>query len=249
MEDLSLVTLLGLFVIALVAGTIDAMAGGGGLLCLPGLLAAGLAPIAASATNKMQSVFGSFSAAWHFWREGRLSLKEQWLPAAASFVGAVAGAASLAALDPQFLKRLIPFLLMAVALWLLLSPGLGRVRRRARLSERTLALTVVPAIGCYDGFLGPGTGTFFALSAVALLGVTLEEATVRAKLYNFMSNLGALSFFLLGGHIVWPVAAVMAVGQVVGGSLGARLVLKHGTGLIKPLLVVMSLAMSVRLLW
>jgi len=248
MDDLSLVTLLWLFGIALVAGTIDAMAGGGGLLCLPGLLAAGLDPLAASATNKLQSVFGSFSATLHFWREGRLRLREHVVPAAASFFGALLGAASLAALDPQFLRQLIPLLLIAVALWVLLSPGLGQVKRQARLSYRRLGLTVVPLIGCYDGFLGPGTGTFFALSSVALLGLTLDEATVRAKLYNVMSNLGALTFFLFGGHIVWLAGAVMALGQLIGGNLGARLILRHGTSVIKPLLVVMSLAMSAKLL-
>jgi uncharacterized membrane protein YfcA len=241
--------LLGLFVLALVAGTIDAMAGGGGLLTIPGLMATGLPPVTVLATNKFQAIFSSASATYHFWKSGRLPVLKLWKPALASMLAAAAGAASLTFINPGLLRDMVPFLLIGICGWLLLSDDLGKEPGAARVKFSVLAVTLVPLVGFYDGFFGPGTGTFFAMGMVALGGFALDQATMRAKLFNFMSNLGALIFFLFTGHIVWIIAIVMACGMVTGGAIGARLVLKHGTGLIKPLLIVTSLAMSVRLLW
>jgi len=238
----------GLFAIALVAGTIDAVAGGGGLLTLPALMATGIPPISALATNKAQAIFSSFGATLHFWRKGRIDLAALKRPALMSFLGAVAGAACVSFVDPATLKALVPFLLIAICVWLAFNPRVGE-GSRPRFSLAVIGLTLVPLIGFYDGFLGPGTGTFFALGLVGLAGLSLDEATIEAKLCNFMSNLGALAFFLFAGHIVWLYGAVMAVGMMAGGQIGARLVLRHGTGLIRPLLIVTSLGMSIRLLW
>ncbi len=241
--------LFSLFVLALVAGTIDAMAGGGGLLTIPGLMATGLPPISVLATNKMSAIFSPLSAAYHFWRSGRLPIAKLWQPALLSMVGAACGAASLTFINPGVLKQLVPFFLIAICGWLLLSDDIGQKPGPARVKVSTLAVTLVPLVGAYDGFFGPGTGTFFAMGFVGLGGLALDQATMQAKLYNFMSNLGALIFFLFTGHIVWIIAIVMACGMVAGGAIGARLVLRHGTRMIKPLLIVTSLAMSARLLW
>lgn len=243
------VQLLGLFVLALVAGIIDAMAGGGGLLTLPGLLATGISPISALATNKVQAIFSVGSASYHFWKSGRLPVLKLWRPALAAFAAAVAGAACVSVIDASLLKKIVPFFLIGLCGWLLLAEDFGKKRGEAKIRFSTAAITLVPLVGFYDGFFGPGTGTFYAFGLVGLVGFALDQATIQAKLYNFMSNLGALIFFLIKGHIVWSFAFVMACGMVAGGSIGARLVLKHGTGLIKPLLIVTSLAMSLRLLW
>jgi uncharacterized membrane protein YfcA len=238
-----------LFLLALAAAAIDAMAGGGGLLTLPGLMSAGLDPLSAFATNKLQSVFGPASATLQFRRKGRVRFRDHLLPAATCFVSAACGAACVSILDPGLLKSAIPFVLIGVAVAVIARPDLGEVEREARLSRRTGALTVIPLIAFYDGFLGPGTGSFFALAAVAFLGAGLAEATISAKIYNFMSNLGALLFFISGGHASWTYGAAMAAGTVIGGNIGARLVLKHGARIIRPVLFAMSLAMSVKLLW
>jgi uncharacterized membrane protein YfcA len=238
-----------LFFLAVFAGLIDTMAGGGGLLVVPGLMASGLDPISAFATNKLQAIFGTASATFQFWRKGRVRLKEHLFPAGMAFLSAVCGAATLSYLDPRILNAVIPFVLVSVALLLLLKPNLGDVPRKARMSRLAGAFTLIPLIGFYDGFFGPGTGTFFALGAVAVLGIGLEEATIHAKIYNFMSNLGGLLFFIGSGRPAWVYGTVMAAGTLVGGNLGARLVLKHGVGVIKPLVVAMSLALSARLLW
>ncbi len=249
MENISLEILSLLFILALVAGVINSMAGGGGLLTVPGLMAAGLDPVSAFATNKLQGIFGTASAALQFWRKGRVRFRDHLLPAATAFLSSVCGAASLSYLDPSFLKAIVPFVLILVAFVVLLKPNLGKTPREARLSFAAGAVTVIPVIGFYDGFLGPGTGSFFALGAVAFLGVGLEGATIRAKIYNFMSNLGGLLFFISSGHVSWTYGAVMAAGTIIGGNIGARLILKHGAEVIKPVLVTMSLAMSIKLIW
>jgi uncharacterized protein len=238
-----------LFALAVFAGLIDTMAGGGGLLVVPGLMAAGLDPVSAFATNKFQAIFGTASATAHFWRKGRVSLKKHLLPAIVAFLSSIGGAVALTRLDPGLLKAAVPFILISIASLLLIKPDLGDVPRRALLSPFAGTLTLVPLVGLYDGFFGPGTGTFFALGAVAILGSTLEEATILAKIYNFASNLGGLLFLASDGHAVWTFGAVMALGTLIGGNLGARLVLKHGVSIIKPFVVAMSLAMSVKLLW
>jgi uncharacterized protein len=248
MDAIPFLTLLWLFLLAAVAGIVDAMAGGGGLLTLPALLAVGLDPVSALATNKSQGIFSSLSATIHFRRKGKLKLREHIVPAGAAFIGGFLGATSISMANPQFLKMLVPFLLIAVALWVLFSQQLGHVQRKARISFAACALTLIP-VGFYDGFLGPGAGTFYALGMVGLLGLTLHEATLRAKIYNFASNLGGLSFFLFSGHIVWAYGLTMIAGTIIGGNIGARLIIRHGTNLIKPVLVAMSLAMSAKLLW
>jgi uncharacterized protein len=238
-----------LFALAVFAGLIDTMAGGGGLLVVPGLMAAGLDPISAFATNKLQAIFGTASATVQFWRRGRVRLKDHLFPAGVAFLSAVCGAATLSYLEPRLLSAMVPFILISVALLLLLKPNLGEIARTARMSRLAGAFTLIPLIGFYDGFFGPGTGTFFALGAVAVLGDRLEEATIHAKIYNFMSNLGGLLFFIGSGRPAWVYGAVMAAGTLIGGNLGARLILKHGVGVIKPLIVAVSLALSTRLLW
>jgi len=249
MENPDLVALLLLFLLALIAGTIDAMAGGGGLLTVPGLLATGIDPVSALGTNKFQGCFGTAAATFRFWMLGKLALCEHVTGVGATLAGALAGAIAVFFIPPQHLRTFIPFLLIGVALWVLCQPKLGEVARKARLSPLAYSLTILPLIGFYDGFLGPGTGSFYALSAVALLGLRLEEATARAKLFNFMSNLAPTLYFAAQGKIVWLYAAAMVPGMILGGTLGAHLVLRHGAKLIRPMLVVMSLAMSVKLLW
>ncbi|MDX1922705.1 MAG: TSUP family transporter [Alphaproteobacteria bacterium] len=238
-----------LFALAVVAATVDAMAGGGGLLTVPGLMATGLDPVTALATNKFQGTFGALSSTYRFWRSGKLSLKKYLPSALFAFAGGLAGAATVMVANPDTLKSIIPFLLIAIACWVLFSPKLGDVEAHAKIPFTLYIGFFVPFIGFYDGFLGPGAGSFYALSGVALLGLKLDEATARAKLYNLMSNFAPLLFFLAQGKIFWLFASVMAVGNIIGGQIGARLVIHHGTGLIRPILVIMSFAMSIKLLW
>lgn len=242
MEVLSL-----LFVTAGVAGFIDAIAGGGGLLVLPVLLWTGLTPAQALATNKLQAVFGSFSATVHFYRQGKIRLRSMIPAIIVTFVGAASGTICIQLLNPEALQKILPVLLISFAGYFLFSPRVGDEDAKPRISLGLFSFTAAFMIGFYDGFFGPGTGSFFAMAFVMLLGYNLVSATAHAKLLNFTSNFAALVFFILGGQVVWVLGLVMAAGQFVGAYIGAHMVMKHGTQLIKPLLVIISLAITLKL--
>lgn len=246
MESLDIAALL--FLAALLAGFVDSIAGGGGLISIPALLWAGLGPLETLATNKAQAVFGSGAATLHFAREGALNPRSARLPTLCTFAGAALGALAVQRLDAGLLTRLIPLLLVGFALYVLCSPRVSDLDSRRRLSDPAFALSVGLGVGFYDGFFGPGTGTFFALGHVALLGYNLRRATAHSKLLNFASNLAALLVFLPGGHIAWGLAGAMAGGQALGAWIGSHLVLRHGAALIRPVLAVSSLAISSKLL-
>lgn len=237
-----------LFVLAAVAGLIDSIAGGGGLITVPALLWAGLPPLNALATNKAQGVFGTFAATLGFIRQGAIDLRGSLFFVGCTLVGAIIGTLSVRYLDDALLEALIPGLLVVFALYFLFSPRVADVDSKQRLSGLIFGLAVCTAIGFYDGFFGPGTGTFFAIGLVALMGYNLTRATAHTKLLNFTSNLSALFVFWLGGHIVWEIALVMGVGQALGGWVGAHLVSRHGARLVRPLLVVVSVSISIKLL-
>ncbi len=237
-----------LALVAALAGCIDAIAGGGGLLTLPALLWAGLPPVAALATNKLQGSFGTASATLRFLRHGAIDLRGLGPAALLAFAGSAGGSWLVGRIDPGALAHLLPALLVAFALYFLLSPRVGDLPSRRRLGLAAFGVLAGAGIGFYDGFFGPGTGSFFALAFVALLGRDLRQATAGSKLLNFASNLAALLVFAAGGHVVWTVGLAMAVGQWVGASVGAHLVIRHGARLVRPLLVGVSLLLSVRLL-
>jgi uncharacterized protein len=237
-----------LFLAASLAGFVDAIAGGGGLISLPALLWAGLGPVEALATNKAQAVFGSGTATWRFARCSAIDLSAAAVPTACTFAGAAAGSLAVQHLDSALLTRAIPVLLIGFALYFLFSPRLSDMASRRRLGDTAFGLAIGTSVGFYDGFFGPGTGTFFAMAHVALLGYGLTRATAHSKLLNFASNLAALLVFLPGGHIVWALAATMAGGQTLGAWVGSRLVLRHGASLVRPMLVLSSLAISAKLL-
>lgn len=249
MEISNLETISLLFTLALFAGVIDTIAGGGGLLIVPGLMMAGLDPVSALATNKLQAHFGTSSAVAWFWRKGRIRVRDQIFPAAIAFSCSFGGAVSLSYLDPVFLTYAAPILLIIVAFLALFKPELGDVPRKARLSFMAGSLTITPLIGFYGGFFGPGTGAFFAMGGVTFLGLAMDEATIRAKFYDFASNLGGLVFLSWYGHTSWFYGAIMALGAIIGANFGAQLILTHGARLIRLVLVFVSLAISIKLLW
>lgn len=242
------VVVAGLVVVATAAGFVDSIAGGGGLLTVPALLAAGLPPTTALATNKVQSTAGACTAAVTYTRGGAVEPRRLGPPVLTVLLGSATGTLVLTRIDTARLEALLPWLLLAVAAYVAARPRLGEVATAARLRPRTYTLTVAPAIGAYDGFLGPGTGSFFALSLVGLRGHDLTGATAMTKVFNLTSNLAALAVFALAGAPAWLLGAAMAIGQALGARLGARTVLRRGAGLVRPALVVVSVALSVRLL-
>jgi hypothetical protein len=248
MEYLSPETAVILMGVSLAAGFIDAIAGGGGLLTIPALLAAGLPTTSALATNKLQSAFGSFSASLNFIRKGYVSFKEIWPAIAFTFMGAALGAILVQSLDPGFLRSLVPFLLIASAGYFVFSPRASDIEGHRRIGYPLFGATAGTVIGFYDGFFGPGAGSFFAIAYVTLLGFPITKATAHTKVLNFTSNITSLIFFIAGGHVVWTLGLIMAAGQFVGGRLGSEVVIGRGGAVIKPVLVTVCLVMTAKLL-
>ena len=234
--------------VAFITGFIDAIAGGGGLIMMPALLFAGLPPLQALGTNKLQSMFGTAMAMVNYGRAGLIEWRRYLVPTTVVFAGAAAGCIVVQQVDTRFLNLLIPGLLMAVALYVLVSPRMSDEDAHERVSPLGYA-PVGGGIGFYDGFFGPGTGTFFTASLVGLRGLGLTRATALTKLFNFTSNIAAVLFFAIGGEVLWLLGACMAVGSMTGGWLGSHTAMRFGAALIRPLLVVISLAMTARLLW
>ena len=248
MEALATDTLMLLVFVAGLAGMIDAIAGGGGLLALPALLWAGLPPVQALATNKLQGTFGTLTASWNFIRRGEIDLARLKLAITLTFAGSVAGTLAVQHLGSELLMRVVPGLLITFAVYFLFSPRIGDEDAHHRIGHGLFGLLVGFSVGFYDGFFGPGAGTFFAAGFVLLLGYNLRRATAGTKILNFTSNLSSLLFFALAGEVVWQIGLPMGLAQMAGAWVGSHLVIRHGTRLIRPLLVVVSLAISVRLL-
>jgi uncharacterized membrane protein YfcA len=234
-----------LAITAFVAGAVDAIAGGGGLITLPALLTAGLPPHLALGTNKGQSVWGSAAALITFWRAGQVDRKQAQLAFPLGLVGAAIGAALVSGIDKDALRPIVIVMLVAAAALLVIKkpPGTGELSRHYLSIAAALAL----AIGFYDGFFGPGTGTFLIVGFVALCGRTMTSATADAKVVNFASNLAAVGVFLYEDSIVWSVALPMAGGQLLGGFLGGRLAIKGGTKLIRIAVLAVSGALVAKL--
>ncbi|MDE1465544.1 TSUP family transporter [Spartinivicinus poritis] len=237
-----------LFAVASLAGCIDVIAGGGGLLVLPTLLSVGLSPAQALATNKLQASFGTSTAVIHFSRKGQVTIKSLLFAIGCTFIGAAIGTVVVQLIDNTILTQLIPVLLIGIAIYMLINPTINTHQQQQKITEKTFALFIGFGIGFYDGFFGPGTGTFFTIAYITLMGYSLTQATIHSKVLNWASNIASLLFFILGGQVVWAVGLVMAAGQVVGAYCGSHLVLKQGSKIIRPLLVIICVVMSVKLL-
>ncbi len=238
-----------LFLTALFAGTADTIAGGGGLITVPVLMSLGWSPQDALGTNKFQASFGSGSATLHFSRAGAVAWKDCLWGVLFTGIGAAAGAWAVGQIPAGFLNRLIPFLLIAMALYVLASPRLGREEGAPKMGVFGFHLLFGLGIGFYDGFFGPGTGSFWAMAYVLLLGYELRRATAHTKVMNFTSNILSLAVFLWMGNVHFVPGLVMAGGQFLGGRIGARLVMTKGARLVRPVFITVVLAIALKLLW
>jgi uncharacterized membrane protein YfcA len=242
--DLSLSLIVVLFLVALLAGWVDTLAGGGGLLTLPALMLAGLPPVSALATNKAQGFVGTLTATLILALKGHLNIIGLLPLVLAAAIGSMLGTLLIQRVDTSWLHWGIPVLLIGVAGYFLASPQVGKHESRARQSEKVYGLSTVPLIGFYDGAIGPGAGSFFAASGVALRGQTLLQATIRAKLFNFTTNIMSMALFAAAGQVAWIIAMAMMLGQFCGALLASHTMLHGGERLIRPLVILMCVLMS-----
>jgi uncharacterized membrane protein YfcA len=240
---------MGLIGVAFIAGFISSIAGAGGAIVLPVLLWAGLPPLNALATNKFQSVFGTLSSTINFFRKGYIDLHALLPSLCYAFVGSVIGTYLVQQISTDYLSLMMPYLLIVLALYMLLSPTLNDEDLPPKMSNNTFAPLIGGGIGLYGGFFGPGMGSFFAVSFASLRGFNMRKATAFTKPLVLIVNTTSMVIFLWGGHIVWSLAIAMAVSQVVGARLGSNLVIHRGTALIKPVIVLMTLSIALKLLY
>lgn len=251
MTDPTLATLAFIVGAALVAGWVDAVVGGGGLVQLPALLLGfpGATPAQLLATNKFSSVFGTTTSAVTFYRRVHPDLRTALPMAAVAFVGSAVGAVIGLEMPKAAFSPVILVCLVIVGAYTLLRPELGRATALRWDGHRHTVAAVVCGflIGVYDGALGPGTGSFLVFALVGLLGYAFLEASAKAKIANVATNLGALAVFAPGGHVLVRVALAMAAANLLGGYLGARTAVRLGSGFVRVAFVVVVSAFIVRI--
>lgn len=246
--SLPLATVAVLFAVSVLAAVIDSVAGGGGLLNVPALMLAGLDPVAAVGTNKIQGTFGAVSASRAYHLAGLIEARAMAPAFGAALIGGGLGAVSAQIVPLGLIRTAVPFLLIAIALFVALSPKLSDDATRARMALVPYALVGCLPIAFYDGIFGPGAGTFLFISLVALLGQGVTRAAGNAKFLNLGSNAGALTLFAAAGVVNWPLGLALGIGSIIGARIGARAALRQGARLIKPLVVCVAILMALRLM-
>ncbi|MFN8096900.1 MAG: TSUP family transporter [Dermatophilaceae bacterium] len=238
---------------AFVAGWVDAVVGGGGLIQLPALLLGvpGAQPAQILATNKAASIAGTTSSALTYHRRVRPDLWTALPMAAVAFAGAAGGAVVGVHIPKSAFNPIVLVMLVVVGTYTLLKPDLGTVTQLRHEGTRHTALAAATGlvIGAYDGALGPGTGSFLVFALVGLLGYAFLEASAKAKIVNVATNLGALAVFAPGGHVLWRLAAVMAVANMAGGYAGARTAVALGSRFVRGVFLSVVAGFIIRLGW
>lgn len=241
--ELPFTTIALLSAVAFAAGVIDAIAGGGGLVTVPALLATELPTAMVFGTNKGAAVFGSGASLLRFWRARLVDGRRARVLFPLGFLGSLGGAALLSVMAPDVLRPLVLVLLVVagvIVAFVRPPPAAGRpADPRGGLKAAALALT----IGAYDGFFGPGTGTFLIIGFVLVLRLSLQEASANAKVVNFASNLAALVLLAASGLVAWKVSVPMAIGQFAGGTVGAQFAVKRGDALVRRVVLLVVLAL------
>jgi uncharacterized protein len=235
---------------SLLAGFVDSIVGGGGLILVPALFAVfpTAHPATLFGTNKGASVWGTGIATVQYSRRVNMPWHALGPAAASGFVASLAGAWLVTVISPEFLRKVLPGVLLLVLLYTLAKKELGRhhTPRFTGLAETLIACGIGAVIGFYDGFFGPGTGSFFVFLLVRLLGYDFLHASAGAKLLNTATNLAALILFTLKGHVWWHFAIAMALANVVGSLAGTHMALKHGTGFVRGVFIAVVSALILK---
>lgn len=249
MADLDTLTLVLLLLAGLGAGWVDAVVGGGGLIQLPAmLLVPGITPVQALATNKMASVMGTSVAAATYARRVRTDPKIVLPLAGMAFLGAIIGAVIATYIPQEAFTPILLVVLIVVGAFTVLKPQMGvRTTQRWHGARHVCAAAGIGLlVGTYDGALGPGTGSFFVILLVSVLGYAFMPATALGKIANLCTNVGALLFFIPTGHVLWGVGLSVGAANLVGGYLGARMAVSKGSRFVRIVFIVVIAALIVK---
>ena len=235
---------------SLLAGLVDAIVGGGGLILLPALFATfpNAAPATLFGTNKSASIWGTAFATVQYSRKVVMPWRSLLPAAVAGLVGSLIGAWAVTLVDPSLFRKALPVMLAVLLIYTLAKKDLGRSHapRYTGALEAWVAAAIGLTIGFYDGFFGPGTGSFLVFAYVRLMGYDFLNASASAKLINVATNFSALMLFAFQGHVWWHLALAMAVSNIVGSLIGTRLALKHGAGFVRQVFILVVLALIVK---
>ena len=237
-----------LFVVGVIAGFLDTLVGGGGLLAVPALLLSGIPPIYVLGTNKFQGSMGTGIATFLLLRKKKLDWKSVKKLMIAAFIGSVIGGIIVQFIDTELLSFVIPIVLVVIAIYFIISPK-PKVRTKNSETNKNFEKYAVPIVGFYDGMFGPGAGSFFVMTGVMLKKLEIIQATILAKPLNFASNIAGFIVFFSFGHIAFIIGLIMMLGQLIGSFLGTHYLLKANPKVIRILIVVMSLSMLARYIY
>ena len=246
---LHLFQVLFLFLAGLFASVIDTVAGGGGMITLPSLLSIGLPPATALGTNRLQSCVSELTAAFRFSKQGHIEIKKMWIGFIFTAIGSGLGSVIIQMLHPSHLQKILPFCLLGIFIYFLMSPRLRADQIKQRISPIVFYSTVGMMIGFYNGFFGPGTGSIWILALMYFLGLQMNQAVMEAKPFNTVGNIASVICFAIHGHIVYWTLLVMGPGQIIGANIGAHLVMKHGTRLVRPMFIVVFAILMIKLFY
>ena len=248
-QTFTLIHYLIFFITGIVAGFIDSIAGGGGIITVPVLLSFGIPPHYALGTNKLQGSFGSFTAAFNYRRKGLVSFSDIKTAILFTAIGAFTGAVTIQFLSAQFLNIIIPIFLCVIFFYTIFSPNLGEKTRKPLINKNIFYVTAGLVMGFYDGFFGPGTGSFWVIGIVMIIGLDLKKATAFTKFTNFTSNFVALIFFIIGGKVLFLVGICMGTGQVIGAFAGSRLVILKNVSFVRGFFIVIVAVTLLKLIY
>ena len=239
-----------LFFVAIVAGVVDTIAGGGGLITVPSMLLAGIPPLTVLGTNRMQSAIGELTAIIHFYRKKQLNIEGLLIGIIATAIGAVLGSYSISLFSTELLKIMLPIFMVGITVYTIFSKRIrDNVSVETNISVSYFMIISGLLIGFYNGFFGPGVGSIWMLVFVIFLGRTIKMASIAAKPLNLMGNVVSLIFFIILGTVNYQVGLIMGAGQIIGASVGSHLVMTRGDKLIRPVLIIVTFVMSFKLIY
>ncbi len=235
------------FIASIVGGVVGSLSGGAGMITMPLLLVSGLNPIQALATNKLQACVGSFVSAAHYYHQGLVDMKESRAVMIIALLFGASGAILVQFIEIALLSKILPFVMIAVGAYFLLSANISE-EDRAKNPHKIFLFISIAIAGLYGGFLGIGIGSFILALLVSIGGYGLSKALAHSRWIVFSINIASTLFFILGGNVLWILGIIMCVGQIIGASFGARLAIKHGARIIRPIVICVCFALSTQLL-
>lgn len=246
-DDPTFILFLVLFLAAILAGFVDSIAGGGGLITAPLMLSIGAPPHVALSMGKYMGVFGTSLAAWAYIKQKVIAPREWIWCAVMTLLGSFIGVFVLLSLDPSFIKKMIPPLLIAVGIYMLIPKSKTQVYEKDHVVSKPKQILSGLGLGFYDGFIGPGTGSFWTVLYNRFFNQDFMVSSGIARLMNTMSNVAAFIIFAIAGKIAWVMGSVMVVGFMLGSYVGARSAIKYGEKFIKPLFITLVFIIAGRL--